>query len=333
MKTRETTGTVLAAVAVALLIAVATGVPARAEASYVRGEGWHRVEHEAWIDLGRFVDCVTWRYVVKENETLGEIAQRELGSAQRHREILALNAGLEPKKLWAGERIVMPPRPRSCEGRGPKWIFFAWSPDPNGWAAARQLVEGSVHRVSHGARMYAVPAARLHAVLGQATEQGLDGRVLEREVGVARSGFVTLVDALPDVDPTQRIVTRWRVQDVIDGEVVLARVAEERFDADGRPVAVASGSSRPSTFLLILSFGLILAVAGFGVARTQRLRHADDETLEDDVEATVEDPVAMDVDDEVEAEADLDAYEDGDDLGDEDELYEDVDDEEDDEPV
>jgi hypothetical protein len=170
-------------------------------------------------------------------------------------------------------------------------------------------------------------------VLRQATEQGLDGRVLEREVGVARSGFVTLVDALPDVDPTRRIVTRWRVQDVVDGEVVLARVAEERFDGGGRPVAVASGSSRPSTFLLILSFGLILAVAGFGVARTQRLRHADDETLEDDVEATVEDPVAMDVDDEVEAEADLDAYEDGDDLGDEDELYEDVDDEEDDEPV
>lgn len=319
MNTRLTTGTVLAAAAAVLLIALATGTPAQAEASYVRGEGWHRVEHEAWIDLGRYVDCVTWRYVVKENETLGEIAQRELGSAKRHREILALNAGLEPKKLWAGERIVMPPRSKGCQGRGPKWVFFAWSPDPEGWAAPRQLVEGSVHRVSHGARLYAVPATSLHDVLNQATDHGLDGRVLEREPGVARSGFVTLVDALPDADPTRRIVTRWRVQDVADGQVVLAPVTEERYDAAGRLVATPAGSSRPPTLLLILSFGLILAVAGFGVARTQRLRTGDEDGVENDVEVAVEEPVAP----AVEASADAAAETPDDDLDEEDELYED----------
>ena len=324
---RTKTLSALAAAVALLLIAVTSGGPARAEASHLRGEGWHRVQHEAYVDLGRYVDCVTWRYVVKENETLGEIAQRELGSAQRHREILALNAGLKPKKLWANTRIVMPPRPTRCQGKGPKWVFFAWSRDASGWAAPRQLVDGAVHRVSHGARIYAVPATRLHAVLSQATDDGLDGRVLERETGVARSGFVTLVDALPDVDPTSRIVTRWRVRDVTEGRIHLAHVAEERYDAAGSPVASpASGSSRPSTFLMVLSFGLILAIAGFGVARAQRLRGGTEESDEgaDPFEAAVEEPVEMEVDE-------ADDLDDGD-VDDED-LYEEVDEDDDPETV
>lgn len=323
MSTKVKPGPWLAAIAAMLLVVLPCADEARAEASHLRGEGWHRVEHEAWIDLGRFVDCVTWRYVVQANETLGEIAQRELGSASRHREILALNSGLKPKKLWAGERIVMPPRSTGCQGKGPKWVFFAWSPDAHGWAAPRQLVEGAVHRVSHGARLYAIPAASLHAVLSQASDTGLDGAVLEKETGVARSGFVTLVDALPDGDPTRRIVTRWRVQDVADGKIALARIGEERLDASGHTVAAPTGSSsRPSTFLLLLSFGLMLAVAGFGVARTQRLRSADeDEALEEadedeELEPESEDPAELDA-----GEAAGDGYDD-------DALYEDDDGEE-----
>ena len=310
-------GAGLAAAAV-LLLAVWSGAEANAEASQVRGEGWHRVQHEAWVDLGKYVDCVTWRYVVRANETLGEIAQRELGSASRHREILALNAGLKPKKLWAGARIVMPPRSTGCQGKGPKWVFFAWSPDINGWAAPRQLVEGASHRVSHGARLYAVPAASLHAVLSKATETGLDGRVLEREVGVARSGFVALVDTLPNADPTERIVTRWRVDDVADGRIALARIGEERYDALGQAVAVPTfSSSRPGTFLLVLSFALMLAIAGLAVSRAQRLREDSGEELLDDLDAgeEVEDEEA------VEMEADEADVDDG-------EAYEEVDEEE-----
>lgn len=294
--TRWKPGPCLAAVAVMLLLAVLSGTAARAEASRAAPESRHRVEHEALIDLGVYVDCVTWRYVVRENETLGEIAQRELGSAVRHREILALNAGLKPKKLWAGACIVMPPRLTDCQGKGPKWVFFAWSPDARGWASPRQLVEGAVHRVSHGARLYAVPAERLRDVLGQATEMGLDGRVLEREVGVARSGIVTLVDAVPDDDPTERIVTRWRVQDVAEGRIALTRIGEERYDASGRLLATAS-SSRPGTLLLVLSFLLMLAGLGFAVARSQRraVTRDEEETLEESFEDSVERNAAEEV--------------------------------------
>jgi hypothetical protein len=344
--TRTKPGRCLAAVAALWLLAVLPPADARAEASHVRGEGQHRVEHEAFIDLGRYVDCVTWRYVVQADETLGEIAQRELGSATRHREILALNAGLKPKSLWAGARIVMPPRSTGCEGKGPKWVFFAWSPDAHGWAAPRQLVEGAVHRVSHGARLYAVPAASLHAVLGKATESGLDGRVLEREAGVARSGFVTLVEALPDADPTERIVTRWRVESVADGHIALVRVGEERFDALGQAIALPrSSSSRPGTLLLLLSFALMLAVAGLAVARTQRLREAPDEDLGGDPDGdeagtdVAGEPLGLaagaaseaDLDDEDDDEVDDDAVYAADerDLDDEDDLEDDAEDDED----
>jgi len=307
----------LASFASLLLLAGGAGA-ARAERAPAEGEGWHPVRHEAYVDLGAFVDCVTWRYVVKENETLGEIAQRELGTSRRHREILALNPGLTPRKLRAQSRIVMPPRSAACHGRGPKYVFFAWTPDAQGWAAPRQLRDGAVHRVSHGARLYAVPAARLQAILGKATETGLDGRVLEEEPDVARSGVVNLVGALPDTDPTWKLVTRWKITGVEDGYVNLARLGEERYDVAGELLASsAGGGSRPTTALLVLSFLLMVAGLGLSVARAQRPR----------TPVPTPEPVVDPAPAAGEAAADGEAYEDDDDFDDEDE---DEDEEEDD---
>lgn len=47
-------------------------------------------------------------YVVRSGDTLSEIAQRELGSSKRWRELVAANPGLDPARLGVGKRIRIP---------------------------------------------------------------------------------------------------------------------------------------------------------------------------------------------------------------------------------
>ncbi|MBI5435369.1 MAG: LysM peptidoglycan-binding domain-containing protein [Planctomycetes bacterium] len=53
-------------------------------------------------------------YVVQGGDTLGEIAQRELGSFDKWSDIAALNGNLDPKKLKKGMKIVLPAGAKSA---------------------------------------------------------------------------------------------------------------------------------------------------------------------------------------------------------------------------
>jgi len=48
------------------------------------------------------------RYVVKSGDVLSQVAQDQLGSASRWREIAALNPGLDPNRMHVGAKLVMP---------------------------------------------------------------------------------------------------------------------------------------------------------------------------------------------------------------------------------
>ena len=54
------------------------------------------------------VPVVKDSYTIKKNDTLGHIAQRELGSARRVKEIMDLNPGLNPNSLVPGTVIKLP---------------------------------------------------------------------------------------------------------------------------------------------------------------------------------------------------------------------------------
>lgn len=47
-------------------------------------------------------------YTIRKGDVLGLIAQRELGSSKRWKEILSLNPGLDEKKLHVGKTILLP---------------------------------------------------------------------------------------------------------------------------------------------------------------------------------------------------------------------------------
>ena len=50
----------------------------------------------------------TRRYSVRPGDTLSEIAQHELGSARRWKEIVSANPGLDPARLQVGREILLP---------------------------------------------------------------------------------------------------------------------------------------------------------------------------------------------------------------------------------
>ncbi len=56
------------------------------------------------------VAATNWEYPVQSSDTIGGIAERELGSVKRQGEILALNPGVDPRALQIGQVLVMPPR-------------------------------------------------------------------------------------------------------------------------------------------------------------------------------------------------------------------------------
>ena len=67
----------------------------------------------------------TRTYVVKDGDILGEIAQRQLGSATRWEEIVTVNPGINPKLLKVGQELILPvggssPKARSSDG-GWRW--------------------------------------------------------------------------------------------------------------------------------------------------------------------------------------------------------------------
>ena len=58
-------------------------------------------------------------YVVRQGDVLGSIAQRELGSSKRWKEIVALNPGLDPERLLVGARLTMPSPTAATAAKGP----------------------------------------------------------------------------------------------------------------------------------------------------------------------------------------------------------------------
>jgi LysM repeat protein len=58
-------------------------------------------------------------YVVRQGDVLGSIAQRELGSSKRWKEIVALNPGLDPERLLVGARLTMPSPTAATAAKSP----------------------------------------------------------------------------------------------------------------------------------------------------------------------------------------------------------------------
>ena len=108
------------------------------------------------------------RYVVKHGETLDLIARRELGAVARRDEILKWNEGLDPRRLRAGQEIVLPPgravAPAATAAAAPPPTSSATGAEPLSTAgpsvAKAPPASGSgkarTHHVAKGETLYAI---------------------------------------------------------------------------------------------------------------------------------------------------------------------------------
>lgn len=95
-------------------------------------------------------------YEVRSNDTLSEIAMRELGTWKRWKEIVELNPGLDPNRLREGARIVLPADAKGTQAKGTT-AKAQQAPKP----AAARTPSGATHTVQQNESLWKIAAARL----------------------------------------------------------------------------------------------------------------------------------------------------------------------------
>ena len=71
--------------------------------------GYKGVKVTTSLDLGALAAHVFTQYTIAEGDTLGKIAEVQLGSAKRIGDIVARNPELTPERLQIGQKIWLPP--------------------------------------------------------------------------------------------------------------------------------------------------------------------------------------------------------------------------------
>jgi hypothetical protein len=206
------------------------------------------------VEPGVLGSRVARRVKVGTGDTLGELAQRHLGSVRHTAQILALNPGVTATELRVGSEMWVPPTPRSEE-----WLELLVLAPPTSWSTATVLARDSAYAMLPvgPVRIAAIPAARLAALGGP-------GRVtletLQSDPQVALSApFETRA---ADESAVSRRTTRVRVR-AVEGRRLVLEVLEQSLWGDaGRRVPLASEAALEhgtlAAPLLLLLGGLVI---------------------------------------------------------------------------
>ena len=90
-------------------------------------------------------------YEVAPGDTLSEIAMEQLGTMKRWKEIAALNPGVDPSRLFVGQKIVLP-----GTGASPPRVVESASPAPARESAAEAPSNGEGYAVRSGDSMWLI---------------------------------------------------------------------------------------------------------------------------------------------------------------------------------
>ena len=228
--------------------------------------GTKKVRRDTTIDFGAYTDLAPWSYTVQSGDTLSGLAEKHLGSAKRHEQIVELNNAMaregEPRltaaTLKAGQTIVMPPRSADSS----KWVHFFGA-----------LWDAQVERAYHGqslphhhywTSLWAVPHAHFAEFCSKVNVDRREARgaiqALRDVEWIAKAepklcGYVTLSDgsAVESIDET------YRVESIERGVIQLTDQKEQPVDEAGEPVSKKASALTPLNGVLVL-----LAAAGIG---------------------------------------------------------------------
>ena len=223
----------------------------------------HEVEDQIVIEVGGEGVAAVRDYVVASGDTLGHIAQRELGSARAWRRIAELNPAVDPDALRPGTRLRLPPAAAAPAAPSSGHAFYLWQGDPGGPSGRLVPLSAGTPVATGGtpARLLALPLSDLRRGEAALREASAFGRPLPPLPGLVTGPVVEPTRQVALEDETSRVVHRVRVQSVTP-EGIQAVVAVDRFDAKGRAVLPVPRETGLWKRPLLLGAVLLLLVAG-----------------------------------------------------------------------
>jgi hypothetical protein len=216
------------------------------------------------VEPGVLGSRVARRVKVGAGDTLGELAQRHLGSVRHTAQIQALNPGVTATTLRVGSEVWVPPTPRSEE-----WLELLVLAPPRGRVPATVLARDSAYAMLPvgPVRIAAISAARLAALGGP---DRITREALETDPQVALSAPFETQAA--DEAAVSRRTTRVRVR-AVEGRRLVLEVLEQSLWSDaGRRVPLASEAALEhgtlaAPLLLLLGGLLVFALVAWAARR------------------------------------------------------------------
>lgn len=232
--------------------------------------GRKKVRRDCVIDLGAYADKAVRTHEVQPGDTISGLAEQQLGSTARQKEILALNPGLTPEGLKAGASILMPPRSADASEW---WHFFAVS---WGGQLERAFHEQKLLHHHYWTELWAVPHAKagelLERLAAKAPKRRAELEALPKESWVSRAGDrLCGYASLADGSPIAHIVETHKVQAIESGKIVLEKTQVKNLNKNREPVSGAGLFLTSGNILLLL----LASGAGIGLFLISRRRRTE----------------------------------------------------------
>lgn len=243
--------------------------------------GQKKVKVTVTADLGPWADYSSWRYKVRAGDTLGQIAQEQLGTTKRWKEIEKLNPKIEAERLEPGALLEMPPRkiPYGAEGAGAdakRWMHFFALPGGGHFGSEmrplghKELVAFHHYGTSILAIRHDVLPKVMKALKDREDRTSL-GKALEAWAGkdgiAMLKGRVGGYESIDEESPVKSFERTVRIVGIEGGVLQTKVVASQGHDASGEPVGALGLVGGTRWVLLLLSFAGLLALIFFARRR------------------------------------------------------------------
>lgn len=232
--------------------------------------GFKTLRLEVAFERGPGVPLLRRAHRPARGETLADVAKARLGSRERVDELVALNPGVDPDELRAGDMIWLPAldaEPAEAAERSEEsspvesvraYANVGWSRQgPSPFPLGVDVVSAAITR-QRKLTLYLVPdeAFSDFEAARKARRQTDQPSAIE---ALRDAGRIRILEApidtsyVPEDDAAERRVDRYRIERSLEtGEFSLTRIASRRFDERGEPV-VEDGRKNGAFALLLLS--------------------------------------------------------------------------------
>ena len=209
---------------------------------------------DAHLDLGPYTDVAMREYRVQAGDTLGHIAQREIGSVRHVSSLRRWNPTVKATALRVGQTLRLPP---ATDESDEPHAFFAWRLDELGRGALTRVgPQTRLRDLTHGFVLLAAPLSIADEAEREWRDAASFSAPLPRVEGTARSGLLAKPRSVRLDDLTERVLQTVTVESIVGNTIRTARSAQS-LDGKGRSIAPIAVPGTDWATLLFTVLGVI----------------------------------------------------------------------------